>query len=307
MMKLLSADFFAMLHTKRLWLGAIFMAGFAGVNVYSIQREISQGFDISLDNITLGFSAMLFILLPIVCGLFINTDYHDGTIRNKITVGRSRGSVYLSNLLIVWLVELFYAAIHITVVLIGGIGVGFEDLPGVLTRGGLLLLTIAALAAIATFMATLMTGRYALVLCALIALGLMFGSQTINDMLESPDTMADIKEVTYTTLDDESGMMAPSFVDSQGNVYDDTQDIPTVPNPNYIREPLRSVLRAYNNVSPGGQLWEIMQQGHNDWDVEAQTYIAVETPYWQLALSSVCVAVGFTVLGLILFRRKDLK
>lgn len=307
MMKLLSADFFAMLHTKRLWLGAAIMAGFAGIDIFTLRRDMAQGFyrDLTLDNHILSFTPVLFILLPIVCGLFINTDYHDGTIRNKITVGRTRSSVYLANLLTVWMVEIFYTVIPIVVMLIGGIGIGFEDLPSALTRGALLLLTIAALAAIATFIATVMTGRYALVLCALIALGMMFGSQIINQMLESPDTVPDYQDVVMLT--DADGNMSYQFTDHDGNVYTDPDDIPTVPNPNYIREPLRSILRTYNNVSPGGQLWEIVQQGHNEWDVEAQQQVVNETPYWQLTLYSVCVTVGFTALGLILFRRKDLK
>lgn len=307
MMKLLSADFFSMLHTKRLWLGAIFMAGFAGIEMFTLRRELAQGLykDLTLDDPILSFAPMVFILLPIVCGLFINTDYHDGTIRNKITVGRSRSSVYISNLLIVWLVELFYAVIHVVAVLVGGIGIGFSSLSSVALRSGLLLLAIAALAAIATFIATIMTGRYALVLCALIAIGMMFGSQTINDLLTSPDTVPDYESVIMMT--DEDGNMTYQFTDHEGNVITDSDDIPMVPNPRYIREPLRSILRTYNNVSPGGQLWEIIQRGHAEWNVEAQQQVTLETPYWQLALYSLCVTAGFTALGLALFQRKDLK
>lgn len=306
MMKLLSANFFSMLHTKRLWLGAAFMAVSAGLNIFSVQRDVAHGIkDLTIDDSIITFAPMLFILLPIVCGLYINTDYHDGTIRNKISVGRTRSSVYISNLLIVWLVEIFYTVIHLVVALVGGIGIGFSNLQSVALRSALLLLTIAALAAIAVFIATIMTGRYALVLCALIAVGMMFGSQLINGILESPDTISDIEEVEYTTVED--GLMEPKFIDSEGNVYDSTMDIPTKPNPAYIREPLRSILRTYNNVSPGGQLWEIIQRGHQEWDIKAQTMVILETPYWQLALYSVCVTAGFTFLGLLLFRRKDLK
>ena len=122
-MKLLSANFHSMLRTKRFWLGAVFMAGLAGIEIYSRQRLVRQGFaSETLDECVLSFAPTLFILLPIVCGLYINTDYHDGTIRNKLTVGRTRSSVYISNLLIVWLVELFYTVIPLPIVLIGGIG-----------------------------------------------------------------------------------------------------------------------------------------------------------------------------------------
>lgn len=308
MMKLLSANFFSMLHTKRLWLGAAFMAFFAGVGEFTIRREMAQGLykEATLDDPFLSFAPMLFILLPIVCGLFINTDYHDGTIRNKITVGRTRSSVYLSNLLIVWLVEIFYTVIHVAVVLIGGVGIGFDNLPSVALRSALLLLTIAALAAIATFIATIMTGRYALVLCALLAIGMMFGSQIINEMMTSPDMIPDIEDIVY--ISGEDGVMTPIYTDSDGNTHDyDDDDIPMKPNPHYIREPLRSILRTYNNISPGGQIWEIINRGHEEWDIETQQQVVNETPYWQLTLYSVCVTAGFTALGLVLFRRKDLK
>ena len=50
MRKLLSANFFSMVHTKRFWLGAIFMAGFAGIDVWSRHRLVSQGFaDATID------------------------------------------------------------------------------------------------------------------------------------------------------------------------------------------------------------------------------------------------------------------
>ena len=306
MMKLLSANFYSMLHTKRLWLGAAFMAGLAGIEIYAKRRYMSQGFaDAALDECILSFAPMLFILLPIVCGLFINTDYHDGTIRNKITVGRSRGSVYIANLLIVWLVEIFYTVVHVVVVLVGGIGIKFDDLSDVVFRSGLLLLTIAALAAVAAFIATIVTGRYALVLCALLAIGLMFGSQMMNDMLANPDMTADYEQVLMVT--DEDGNMQYEFYDHEGNKYTDPDDLPMVPNPGYVREPLRSIMRKYNDVSPGGQLWEIVQRGHVEWDIEKQERVELVTPVWQLVLFSVRLIVGFTLLGLGIFKRKDLK
>ncbi len=304
-MKLLSANFFSMLHTKRLWLGAAFMAGFAGLGVWSLRRDISNGFARSLDGDILGFAPVLFILLPIVCGLFINTDYHDGTIRNKITVGRSRSSVYIANLLIVWAVEIFYTAIHMAVVFAGGIGIEVEAPTSVLMRTGLLLLTIAAIAAMAVFIATIISGRYSLVLCALLAIGLMFGSQIINEMLDAPDMIADYEQALMVTGDD--GNMHYEFYDKDGNKYTDPDDLPMEPNPNYIREPLRTILRQYNNVSPGGQLWEIIQRGHSEWNAELQARVTTETPYWQLTLYSVLLTAGFTLLGLMIFKRKDLK
>lgn len=305
MMKLLSANFFSMIRSKRFWLGCVFMAGFAGLNIWSRQRQAGEGLDLAIDSEIMSFAPLLFLILPCLCGLYINTDYHDGTIRNKLTVGRSRTAVYLSNFIIVYAVGLFYSALYVGTTLIGGIGLDVKDPLEVLISSGMMLLTILALTAVSVFLATMIANRYVLSLCAVLAIGMMFGSAMINDMLESPDTMPDIEVVSYSVGED--GMMIPKYVDSRGNEYTMDDDIPMVPNPNYIDEPLRTILRKYNDVSPGGQIWEIMNEGHTDWDKEAQTQVLEQTPYWQLALYSLCVTAGSTVLGTALFRRKDLK
>ena len=133
----------------------------------------------------------------------------------------------------------------------------------------------------------------------------MFGSQMMNSMLESPDTTPDYRDVTIIT--DEDGNTRYEYFDSEGNKYADPDDIPMVPNPGYVHEPLRTIMRKYNDVSPGGQLWEIVQRGHVEWDIEKQERVELVTPVWQLLLYSVLLIVGFTLLGLGIFKRKDLK
>ena len=58
---------------------------------------IKEGYEYTLDPLYFNFLALIRILTSILVSLFIGTDYHDGTIRNKLICGASRTSVYLSN------------------------------------------------------------------------------------------------------------------------------------------------------------------------------------------------------------------
>ena len=305
MRKLLSANFFSMIHAKRFWLGCVFMIGAPLMDVISTRRMMAQYTDstTTLDSVLIHCTPWLFILLPCVCGLFINTDYHDGTIRNKLTVGRSRTSVYMSNLITLYIVALFYLALAEISVLIAGAGIPIQD-PGYIVRQMLLLvLLFLALTAMAVFAATMITNRSALVVCALVGLGMMFGGQLVNDLLSNEPEIPDYQGVVFET--GENGMQVMKYLDKDGKAVD-FEDIAMIPNPNYVAEPLRSVLRTANQINPGGQLWEILRDGHQEFDSDGNP-MRVNPPAWQLALYSLGVAAGFTLLGLVLFGKKDLK
>ena len=61
---------------------------------------IKEGYEYTLDPLYFNFLALIGILSSILVSLFIGTDYHDGTIRNKLICGASRSSVYLSNFIL---------------------------------------------------------------------------------------------------------------------------------------------------------------------------------------------------------------
>lgn len=304
MTKLLTANFFSMVRAKRFWLGAGIIIGAALMDVVSNARSMLAQDSVNLDDILVSCVPWQFILLPCLCGLFINTDYHDGTIRNKLTVGCSRKMVYLSNFIILYAVELFYMVLALSTILLAGVGIPVANPQNVAMRICLLLLALLALTAIAVFLATMVTNRSALVVCALVGLGMMFGGQMINSMLESPREIADYGGVMYTT--DEKGRQTMQYLDREGNPIK-VEDIPMIQNPNYIDEPMRTVLRTFNDFQPGGQLWEILWDGHREYNDDGSDLVMVQTPRWQLALYSSLVTLAFTALGLTFFQRKDLK
>lgn len=302
MIKLLSADFWAMVRAKRFWLGALMMALTGVYTVIDINRmkTVAQ-FEGKLDSGAFQFAILLFLLLPALGSLFINTDYHDGTIRNKLTVGRTRVQVYLSNLILSFAVGLFYTAVYEAVYLLVGFPVlGALSQPGeVLGKLLMFLLVFLSLSALFTLLATLITNRSVLLICVFMAFSLIFCSQFINGWLANPEMIDDYNGVSYTSNED--GTITAEYLDKNGNPID-PEDIPRVPNPRYVKEPMRTVLRTVNNIQPGGQLVELVENGHFEPDgTKAQT------PFWQLALYAGGLALASTALGLVLFRHKDLK
>ncbi|WP_322173067.1 ABC transporter permease [Acutalibacter caecimuris] len=304
MRKLLSANFFALSHSKRFWLGGAVLVVAAALDVLGLYKMQAHGEAVSLDNTIVSCAPWQFILLPCLCGLFINTDYNDGTIRNKLAVGHSRTAVYMSNFITVYAMELFYMALALSTIFLVGIGLPVDE-PGHVAQGlGVLLLSILALTAISVFLATLIANRSALVVCAMVGLALMFGGQIINGILENPKMVADYGGVVFVT--DEEGEQKMQYLDREGNPID-AEDIPMVRNPHYVEEPQRTMLRQFNEMHPGGQLWEIMWNGHREYNEDGSEAIVVQTPRWLLATYALAVTALFTGAGILLFRRKDLK
>lgn len=299
MRKLLSANFYAMFRSKRFWLGLFMVAAMAVYMVVDINKMKRLAGE--LDDGVFQSAILLFILLPALGALFINTDYHDGTIRNKLTVGHTRVAVYLSNLLVNCAAGAIYiAAYEIIYLLVGFPFLGSLSRPqAFLVKLGMLSLVLLSLTAIFTLLATLITNRSVLLYCALLGVGLVLAAQMVNARLAGPEMVDDYGGVSFTTNED--GTVTTQYLDKDGNPIK-PEDIPRVPNPSYVKEPMRSFLRTVNNIQPGGQLVEILEDGHEEPDGSKP-----QTPYWQLAAYALAMSLAFTGAGILLFRRKDLK
>ena len=277
MRNLISTNIRRLLKTSCFWIAAAFMAGTA------LFAFIMRYRDYKLDNGSPYFDSLLTIIAPIVffaiavfVSLHVGSEYSDGTLRNKIIVGHSRVSVYLSLMLTSVVGGWILAAIWSVAFLVPAVILmesGITPIMYVMLYLTMFLL-LAAVSAIFTFASILIGNKAAAaVVCLLMAMALMIQGVMVRSWLDEPE---------YYTPD--------MVVDVNGN----TQTEEPAPNRNYIPEgsPKRIICEFLNDFMPGGQSIQIM--GRADEMIRFCIYDLV----W---------IVGLSGMGVLLFRRKDLK
>ena len=86
MSKLLRADFSRLFKNKIFWLGVLFMAGLAGFVTFtrwSDMRAVPEYYG-SSDGLLFVGGMYIDIVIAVVTGIFVGTDYSSGTIRKCI-------------------------------------------------------------------------------------------------------------------------------------------------------------------------------------------------------------------------------
>ena len=100
MRKLLSANCSRLFRNKLFWLGTVAMLAFgiylpvshyASMQKYTFPMYIDMGFFAS--------GVFLMVIMAVFGGLFLGTEYSDGTIRNKLIIGQKRPVIYFANLI----------------------------------------------------------------------------------------------------------------------------------------------------------------------------------------------------------------
>lgn len=101
MSKLLYANFFRLWRNRLFLIGLGFMFFAGGFLVFQEYRQLNwYGASVNLNSTFFVYIAMIGVVSSIFCSLFLNVEYNDGTIRNKIIVGHKRVSIYFSNLIV---------------------------------------------------------------------------------------------------------------------------------------------------------------------------------------------------------------
>ncbi len=277
MSKLLSANFDRLKRSKIFWICMAFLFAFGSFTVLTYYMTVRKyGFPIYLDNSLMIYTTFIGVLLAVFCSLFVGTEYSDGTIRNKLIVGHSRISVYLSYLVVCVVAGLLMCLAYLASILAIGIPLlGFfqMDLKWVCILTLTAFSLSIAFSALFTMLALLNQSKALVaVLSILGAFLLLFAGTYIYARLNEPEIFEGY-----------------SYTDDTGETITEEAQ----PNPNYLRGTQRRIYEFLYDFLPGGQATQLSNQ-------------SVEHP-WRLILYSSVITVSTTGLGILFFRRKDLK
>lgn len=223
------------------------------------------------------YSFQTVLVIGFVCalfdGLFFGTDYSDGTLRNKIIIGHTRTAIYLANLICAFAISMLFLAAWTAGTLVGIPMLGFWKMGEVNLLICLLILIMALLAfsALYTMIAMLVSSRtMALLVSVILFSGLLLLAASLYNALGEPETS--------------SGFV----MGANGNPI-----VQSMPNPKYVSGFKRDLYDMLIDCLPTGQ-------GIRLWQLE------VAHPL-RMILFSAAVTVVSTLLGLLAFRKKDLK
>lgn len=223
----------------------------------------------------LSFTTSTGLVSAVLISFYIGADYSDGTIRNKLASGHRRGDVYLANLLAVLPAVLALNAVFLGGALLAGSSrMDFSALSLELVLSMLVASVgmTAAYCAVFTCVSTVCTRKAVAVLIC--AVGVLFLSQ----MSVGIDSALSIPEY----------YMIPVMMESGAEEYVWT------PHPLYVSGVQRTVYQFLLDILPNGQAVQFQR-------------IRPVGELWKLTGYSAALTAGVTSLGLLLFRRKDLK
>ena len=266
---------------SRLWKSRIFYIGLAFMLLLNVFLVLDgwnygrQGYPEPLEDMLFQNCIIIGFVSAVVVGMFLGTEYSDGTIRNKIAVGHTRASIYLANLIVCAAASALLLLISLAL----GFGLGsfLLDPLGLPMKVLLLytcigLLTTVSFASIYTLVAMLSPSKASgAVLCLVLALVLLFATSAVEGTLTEPEMVQDF-------------IMSVDGTPNLGEPH---------PNPRYVTGTKRAVLEVIYDILPTGQAFQI---SNNECAHPAR-----------LPAFSLLVALVTSAAGALLFRRRDLK
>lgn len=305
MRNLLKANFSRLGRSKIFYLAILAMAGLAAFTTWNQWDEMRKyGIPATLDYALFLIQVVFGIVAAIFVSLFVGVEYNDGTIRNKLLVGRKRTDVYLANFITCGAALAIVYAVSVAVAL--GLGTRLLE-PSAVPAKHLWyafvmgFFPVLAYAAIYNFIAMLLSNRtYTAIAAIMLAFGLMICATYVQNRLDQPefiqqlahtaaasDVVAEHVEMDAHTENVETAVA----VDEDGEISQ--MEMETVPNPQYLSGAARERFQFFFDVNPSGQTIELAM-------------LNIPHP-GRVILLDFGMMVVFCLGGIWLFQKKDIK
>lgn len=270
MIRLLKTGLFRLKKEVLFWLFIFLTIGLAGYGLIKCSSVES----VSFDNVVNEFIMYIGLFIAIFVSIFVGKEYSQGIIRNKIIVGHSRISIFLSNLIISIAVSILCEAIYLVIVislgtyLFGQLQITSSQFLLSMVDTILIIISFCSIFNFVTMICSDITVSTAICMVLFIA---MFIAQAALSL-----TAFSTKYSTNTT-------------------FDENGEIITIqePDPNYPGDEKVKQARILYLLIPQGQAMEV---GSDDFEVLSQM------PIYSIIVISI---VNF--LGIYIFCKKDLK
>lgn len=270
MIKLLKAGFFRLKKDVIFWLFIFLTIGMAGFTLF---RYLSNE-GVYLDKILNEFIMYIGLFIAIFVSIFVGKEYGQGIIRNKIIVGHSRISIFLSNLIISIVVSLLCELIYLIIVfligipLFGQMQMSFSQFAIVLLNTALVIISFCSIYNFITMICSEIT--ISISICIILFVATFVAQAALGFTANSR------KYIEHAFWDN-------------GNKYIISQE----PNPNYPGDEKVKQARMLYLFVPQGQAMEI-ESGNLE--------------YWvQMTISSIILICVVNIVGVCIFSKKELK
>lgn len=305
MRNLLRANFSRLFKSKIFYLAVLAMAGLAAFTTWNQWDDMRKyGVIATVDYALFLIQVVFGIVAAIFVSLFVGVEYSDGTIRNKLLVGRKRTDIYLANFITCGVALAVVYAVSTAVAL--GLGTLLLEASAVPAKHlwiafGMGFFPVLAYTAIYNFIAMLLSNRtYTAIAAILLAFGLMICATYVQNRLDQPEF---IQQLAHTAA-------ASDVVEEQVEIDAHTENVETavavgedgeisqmeletVPNPQYLAGAERERFQFFFDVNPSGQTIELAM-------------LNIPHPVRVVLLDFGIMAV-FCLGGVLLFQKKDIK
>ena len=285
MRKLLSAEFVRLFKSWIFWLCLIF---YTGVGIYLVMMrwldirehpDLYAEFDIiyrNADDFIFSGGMFFIFVVAVFIGIFVGTEYSDGTIRNKLAIGHTRSNIYLSKLIVCATADIIMYVLYILAVL--AFGYLLTDGTTIKARD-ILIFTMTGIAVILALTALLLLLSMSIqskavgsVVTLTTVIVMFFASMMVFEMLSAPEYFD-----------------AYMYMDETGEIVSEEKE----KNPFYLTGTKREIYEFLNDFLPVLQLYQINSNTTDNLDI--------------IVIYDCILLVVTTGTGIVIFRKKNLK